>query len=250
MGLLPSALCTSPRAWIFGSGGHVLRRRHHPAPGQPHTQRRIADYLLLNTKQAFVTSHSPYVIERFTPENTFLLTRSAGGNLESMCVADATGLKENDYKRYARRGLSECMFGRGVIIVEGATEFHALPVLACCLEAHDAALNPLDLAGVTIFDAESDGTIPKFAKFFQALGLKTFGFYDAKQRTVAEKAKFAVVLDVNEEHPYKGFEEMLATEIPAARLRAFLQDLLNRMRRTIAAQSMHNMKSFRYLRHV
>ena len=61
---------------------------------QPHTQRRIADYLLLHTKQAFVTSHSPYVIERFTPENTFLLTRSAGGNLESMCVADATGLKE------------------------------------------------------------------------------------------------------------------------------------------------------------
>jgi putative ATP-dependent endonuclease of the OLD family len=144
-----------------------------------------------------------------------------------MCVADATGLKENDYKRYARRGLSECMLGRAVIIVEGATEFHALPVLARCLEAQDAALNPLDLAGVTIFDAESDGPIPKFAKFFQALGLKTFGFYDAKDRTVSEKAKFAAVLNVNEEHPYKGFEGMLATEIPAARLRAFLQDLLN-----------------------
>jgi putative ATP-dependent endonuclease of OLD family len=45
---------------------------------QPHTQRRIADYLLLHTKQVFVTSHSPYVIERFTPANTFLSTRSAG----------------------------------------------------------------------------------------------------------------------------------------------------------------------------
>jgi putative ATP-dependent endonuclease of OLD family len=80
---------------------------------QPHTQRRIADYLLLHTKQAFVTSHSPYVIERFTPESTFLLTRGTGGTLQSMCVADATGLKENDYKRYARRGLSECMLGKG-----------------------------------------------------------------------------------------------------------------------------------------
>jgi putative ATP-dependent endonuclease of OLD family len=194
---------------------------------QPHTQRRIADYLLQHTKQAFVTSHSPYIVERFSPESTFLLTRTASGTLESMCVADATGLKENDYKRYARRGLSECMLGKGVVIVEGTTEFHALPVLARYLEARDATLHPLDLAGVTFFDAESDGPIPKFAKFFQALGLKTFGFYDAKKRTADEKQKFAAVLDVNEEHPYKGFEEMLEKEIPAARLRAFLQDLLD-----------------------
>ena len=41
----------------------------------PHTQRRIADYLLRNTTQAFATSHSPYVIERFEPEQTLLLSR-------------------------------------------------------------------------------------------------------------------------------------------------------------------------------
>lgn len=192
----------------------------------PHTQRRIADYLLFKTKQAFVTSHSPYVIERFTPQNTFLLTRSLAGSLEATCVADATGLKENDYKRYARRGLSECMLGKGVVLVEGSTEFHALPVLARCLEARDVTLNPLDLAGVSIFDAESDGTIPKFAKFFRALGLKTFGFYDYKKRSPQDKAKFAAVLDVDEEHPYKGFEELLAAEVPVARLRLFLRDLV------------------------
>jgi putative ATP-dependent endonuclease of OLD family len=193
---------------------------------QPHTQRRIADYLLFHTKQAFVTSHSPYVIERFTPENTFLLTRGTGGSLLSMCIADATGLKENDYKRYARRGIAECMLGKGVIIVEGTTEFHALPVLARCIEAQDSTLNPLDLAGVTIFDADSDGMIPKFGKFFQALGLKTFGFYDLKQRGPEETKKFADALDVNEEHPYKGFEQMLVTEVPVTRLRTFLQGLV------------------------
>ncbi|HUZ95433.1 MAG TPA: AAA family ATPase [Edaphobacter sp.] len=193
----------------------------------PHTQRRIADYLLFNTKQAFVTSHSPYVIERFTPQNTFLLTRSGPGAVNAICVADATGLKENDYKRYARRGLSECMLGRGVIVVEGLTEFHALPVLARCLEAQDATLNPLDIAGVSVFDAESDGTIPKFGKFFQALGLKTFGFYDYKQRSADEKAKFTAVLDIDGEHPYKGFEGLLAAEIPVTRLRSFLQELLD-----------------------
>jgi len=194
---------------------------------QPHTQRRIADYLLSHTTQAFVTSHSPYVIERFTAENTFLLTRTGGATLEATCVADATGLKENDYKRYARRGLAECMLGKGVILVEGVTESHALPALARSLESQDASLNPLDLAGVTIFDAESDGQIPKFAKFFQALGLKTFGFYDKKVRDAAETAKFAASLDVNEEHPYKGFEQLLCAEVPVPRLRSFLQDLLD-----------------------
>jgi len=31
--------------------------------------------------------------------------------IEAMCVGDATGLKENDYKCHARRGLAECMLG-------------------------------------------------------------------------------------------------------------------------------------------
>jgi putative ATP-dependent endonuclease of OLD family len=194
---------------------------------QPHTQRRIADYLLQKTQQAFVTSHSPYVIERFTPQSTFLLKRTTAGAVESMCVADATGLKENDYKRYARRGLSECMLGQGVILVEGVTEYHSFPVIARSLEVQDASLNPLDLAGVSVFDAETDEAIPKFARFFQALGLKTFGIYDAKNRKPQEKQKFADSLDVNEEHQYKGFEELLANEVPVARQRAFLQALVD-----------------------
>lgn len=194
---------------------------------QPHTQRRIAEYLLKHTTQAFVTSHSPYIIERFTANNTYLLTRVGGAPLQSTCVVDATGLKENDYKRYVRRGLAECMLGKGVILVEGVTESHALAALARCLEEQDTTLNPLDLAGVTIFDAESDGQIPKFAAFFQALGLKTFGFYDLKKRAPAEKAKFASSLDVDEEHAYRGFEQLLVSEVPVSRLRTFLQELLD-----------------------
>lgn len=119
------------------------------------------------------------------------------------------------------------MLGKAVILVEGSTEHHVLPMLARVLELEDASLNPLDLAGVSIFDTESDTQIPKFGRFFQALGLKTFGFYDARQRDANEKAKFAAVLDVNEEHKYKGFEQLLATEVPVTRLRAFLQDLLD-----------------------
>jgi putative ATP-dependent endonuclease of OLD family len=192
----------------------------------PHTQRRIADYLLLKTNQAFVTSHSPYIIERFTPEQTLLLTRTTPGRIEATCVATATGLKENDYKRYARRGLAECMLGRGVLMVEGVTEAHALHVLARCLERRDPNLTPLDIAGVSIFDTEGDGMIPKFGKCFRTLGLKTFAFYDQKTRKQEDRDAFAAVLDENLEHSCKNFELLISTEVPIARLRAFLEGLL------------------------
>jgi len=191
----------------------------------PHTQRRIADYLLQKTTQAFVTSHSPYVIERFEPRLTFLLARDENGVVSAKRISDATGLKDNDYKRYARRGLTECMLGKGAIVVEGVTEFHALPVAARKMAEADDSLQPLDIAGVAFFDAESDGPMPKFGTFFKALGLKTFSFYDYKKRAPADKQKFTDSFDIDCEHKYAGFEALMAAEIPVNRLWIFLSEL-------------------------
>jgi putative ATP-dependent endonuclease of OLD family len=191
----------------------------------PHTQRRIADYLLHHTTQAFATSHSPYVIERFEPEQTLLLSRGPDSSLTSKKVSDAAGLKGNDFKRYARRGLTECMLGKGAIVVEGLTEFHALPVAARKLEESDDTLQPLDIAGTAFFDAESDGAMPKFGTFFKALGLKTFSFYDFKPRSPDKKQPFTDAFDVDCEHRYKGFEALIVGEMPLERLWAFLNDL-------------------------
>jgi putative ATP-dependent endonuclease of OLD family len=191
----------------------------------PHTQRRIADYLLQETTQAFVTSHSPYVIERFEPRQTFLLTRQSDGSVTGMKIAEASGLKDNDYKRYARRGLTECMLGKGAIVVEGVTEFHALPVAARKMAERDKSLQPLDISGVAFFDAESDGSIPKFGRFFKTLGLKTFSFYDQKQRKVEEREKLKDSFDLNCEHKYPGFEALITEEVPINRLWEFLDEL-------------------------
>lgn len=71
------------------------------------------------------------------------------------------------------------MLGNGVIVVEGVTELYALPVAARVLTRVDSTLQPLDLAGVAFFDADSDGKMPKFGEYFGTLGLRTFGFYDS-----------------------------------------------------------------------
>ncbi|MGE0468193.1 MAG: ATP-dependent endonuclease [Nitrospira sp.] len=190
----------------------------------PHTQRRIADYLLKDTTQAFITSHSPFVIERFEPAQTLLLSRDANGTVSTVRISDATGLKDNDYKRFARRGLTECMLGRGAIVVEGVTEFHALPVVARRMEEADDSLQPLDIAGVAFFDAEGGGSISKFGTYFKALGLKIFSFYDSVKKA-EEKVKIAATFDVDGQHKYPGFETLVAEEVPLDRQWTFLAEL-------------------------
>jgi putative ATP-dependent endonuclease of OLD family len=191
----------------------------------PHTQRRIADYLLHSTTQAFVTSHSPFVIERFEPEQTLLLSPGPDATVTAKKISDAGGLKSNDFKRYARRGLTECMLGKGAIVVEGLTEFHALPVAARIMEENDTTLQPLDIAGAAFFDAETESNMPKFGTFFKALGLKTFSFYDLIVRPPAKKKLFTDAFDVDCEHPHAGFEALVMNEMAVDRLWSFLDDL-------------------------
>lgn len=193
----------------------------------PHTQRRIAEYLLTKTTQAFVTSHSPFVIEKFEPSKTLLLARNAGV-VTARKVSDATGLKDNDYKRFSRSGLSECMLGRAAIVVEGVTEFHAMPVVARRMEENDPTLQPLDIAGVAFFDADGESNMPKFGKFFNTLGLRTFAFYDLdhkKTRKPEQKQALADNYEINIEHDYKGFEGLVSAEVPVDRLWSFLSTL-------------------------
>ncbi|MDH6152623.1 MULTISPECIES: ATP-dependent nuclease [Paraburkholderia] len=191
----------------------------------PHTQRRIADYLLHNTTQAFATSHSPYVIERFEPGQTLLLSRGPDSSVAAKKVSDAGGLKGNDFKRFARRGLTECMLGKGTIVVEGLTEFHALPVAARKMEENDASLQPLDIAGTAFFDSESESAMTKFGTFFKALGLKTFSFYDFIARSPEKKKLFTDAFDVDCEHAHAGFEMLVVNEMSVDRLWTFLDDL-------------------------
>lgn len=194
----------------------------------PHTQRRITDYLLTKTSQAFVTSHSPFVIERFDPGNTLILNRDAGV-VTAQKVSEASSLTDREFKQFSRWGLCECMLGKAAIVVEGLTEFHALPVAAARLEQHEPEVTggfALDILGGTFFYAGGESNMPKFGKFFKALKLKTFGFYDReRKRAPAVADALAACYDVNLEHKYKGFEDLVAGEMPTDALWNFLLQL-------------------------
>ena len=190
----------------------------------PHTQRRISNYLLNDTAQCFVTSHSPYVIERFGPDQLHILRRDNEGTLSATPVK-LGDLKPKHYRRHARRGVAEAMLGAGVIVAEGITEQSALHAVAAKLEESDDTLWPLDVAGVTIFPVDGDGDLLAFGTFFKSLGLGTYAFFDKKKRTAEETAKFAVGFDLPCETAYDGIEKLLAEETPADRHWEFLAEL-------------------------
>lgn len=120
------------------------------------------------------------------------------------------------------------MLGRAAIVVEGVTELHALPVVARRMEENDQTLQALDIAGVAFFDADGESNMPKFGKFFKTLGLRTFAFYDndyKKKRKADQAQALADNFDINVEHAYKGFEDLIVSEVPLDRLWSFLSTL-------------------------
>jgi putative ATP-dependent endonuclease of the OLD family len=189
----------------------------------PHTQRRIANYLLANTTQCLVTSHSPYLIERFDPSQIQVLRKDGDGEMTARLVPGASVLKGKMYRRHARRGLAEGMLGRGVIVCEGVTEKDVLLAMADMMEESDPdSFYPLDLAGVTIISTDGDGSMPEFGAFFRAMHVKAFALYDAKKRKPEDEQKFKDNFDIPCQTAYTGIEKLLVEETSVARLWQFL----------------------------
>lgn len=189
----------------------------------PHTQRRIIEYLLEQTTQAFVTSHSPYVIEMFDPENIKILKKEEGSKVTGVDITYA-GLKPKNYRRKIRHSIAEVILGNAVIVGEGLTELEVLSAAAKILE-QDRDNFPFDLSGVTIFEAEGDGNITDWGKFFKSIGLSTFAFFDKMQRSADQIQELNEAFDFYKEIDHKAIEKLLADEVPVSIQWAFLQEL-------------------------
>ncbi len=193
----------------------------------PHTQRRIANYLLEETSQCFVTSHSPYVIERFEPEGIVKLDRNDQGELSGVVIKLPAGMKTKNYRQNFRRAIAEAMLGRGVIVGEGITEQDALLVVAHKLEEQNIDLFPLDVAGISVINADGDGNLEKLGAFFKEIGVPAFAFFDRKKRTDQEIIALQGTYEIAKEITQKGAEMLMAEETPLDRQWQFLELLRN-----------------------
>ncbi len=195
----------------------------------PHTQRRVTRFVLAEMGQSIVTSHSPYVIEQFDPEQIVILNRDEGGALTGQPI-DAQAVKPKVF-RTERRQFAEAILSRAVLVVEGSTEAALFPVASSIMESSLGAdaYTHFDLAGVSIFDAGGEGAVPRHGPVFSALGKLSFGFYDKPNAALTQEAldKLKGYTQVWES-PEKGIENVLIKQTPIAVVRRFLNEVKDR----------------------
>ncbi|MFV0457425.1 MAG: ATP-dependent nuclease [Actinomycetales bacterium] len=189
----------------------------------PHTQRRVARFVKREMGQAIVTSHSPYVIEQFEPNEIVMLSHESGGTVDGTPINPA-GIKLKSY-RSQRRQFSEAILSRGVLVVEGETEASILPITAAVLEKSSADYVHPDLAGITIFTANGDGDVPRWAPILRALGKVPFGMVDKQGKPYSgDNATALKSFEEFWESPEEGIEELIVSQVPTAVLRRFMDE--------------------------
>jgi len=190
----------------------------------PHTQRRVGKFVLSEMGQAIVTSHSPYIIEQFEPQHIVILSRSTTGQLEGSPI-DLGDFKTKSFKT-ERRQFAEAILGRGVLVVEGASEAALFPEASTVLETSlgaDAYMH-LDFAGISVFNADGETAVPKYGPVFKALNKPAFAFYDTPNKAPDQNAQAKLADYVGRwQSPTKGIETMLVSETTPVIHRRFLE---------------------------
>ena len=179
----------------------------------PYAQKRIIHEVRKLASQTVFTSHSPYVVEEFSMDETIILSRDGGGTLTQSKVSLPDSVKLKRYRQEFRTRFSEGLLARRVLIAEGATEATAFPVACRRL----AELNPekyasLEALGVCVVDAGGEGSIPDMAKLYKEIGKRTFALCDL-QGPDAHKAITAQVEHLYM-HPEHGIEDLILKNTP------------------------------------
>lgn len=181
----------------------------------PHVQKRVVDKVRELASQALFTSHSPYVIEQFRPEQMTVMTRDATGLLNAARVVLPDNLKLKVFRDGFRTRFCEALLARRVVVVEGKTELVAYSAASRRMAEIDPQIfQRLDAMGWVPFDAGSETAVAGFARFFKGLGKTVATICD--QQPPAEKAAIVAASDKAFEQPYAGFEHLLQAEVPIA----------------------------------
>lgn len=179
----------------------------------PHVQQRVVDKVRGLASQALFTSHSPYVIEQFSPEQMTVMQRDPTALLTASAVVLPANLKLKIFRDGFRTKFCEALLARRVLVVEGKTELVAYSAAARrAAELLPTQHKRLDSLGWVPFDAGGETNVAAFAAFFRSLGKKVAAIFDKQQQPLAA-AGIALVCDKAFEQPYAGFEHLLKAEV-------------------------------------
>jgi putative ATP-dependent endonuclease of OLD family len=184
----------------------------------PHTQKRIVGAVRARSAQAIFTSHSPYVLEEFQPSQVINIHRQSG-KLRGITTGYPPMVKPKRYREEMRRRFCEALLARRVLIVEGKTEFCALPAAARRLhELEPETFSTFEALGIALIDAETHSQIAPLATYFRNFEKTVFAFYD-NQRDEAIKTAIEFAVPHGFESLESGFEKLITIHSSETALR-------------------------------
>jgi len=212
---------------LKGTHGAIFAMEEPEIALPPHTQRRVTRYVLQKMGQSIVTSHSPYVIEQFDPDNVVVLNRD-GEHLVGAPI-DVTQVKPKTYRMHKKQ-FAEAILSRAVLVVEGATELAVFDAVSTALERlRGDGYTHIDLAGVSLFNAGNDKSVPRYAPIFRSMDKRVYGVWDKPSSPKTEESdEEKEAFDRYWEAPETGIERVLTKQTTNAVLRRFLDDVLTR----------------------
>jgi putative ATP-dependent endonuclease of OLD family len=185
----------------------------------PHTQKRIIDGVRKKSAQAIFTSHSPYVLEEFKPAE-ILVVRRDNGTLSATPAEYPPTVKPKTYRTQLRTRFCEALLARRILIVEGRTEYDAVPAAARRLqELHPDAFKTLEALGIAVVKAESDSQVAPLGEHFAKLGKVVFAVFD--KQAPAQKTAIEAVIPHAFEVTEKGFEKVILKGTSESGLRRY-----------------------------
>jgi putative ATP-dependent endonuclease of OLD family len=186
----------------------------------PYAQKRIVHEVRNLASQALFSSHSPYVIEEFSLEETIVLGRNADGVIARYPISLPDSVKLKRYRQEFRTRFCEGLLARRILIAEGATEATAFPVVCRRLaELSPKTYSSLEALGICTIDAGSETNIPDMAKLYRDLGKRTFAICD--KQGDENKALIEMQVEIPLMHDQKGFENLVLKNTTEDALKRF-----------------------------
>jgi putative ATP-dependent endonuclease of OLD family len=147
----------------------------------PHAQRRVIDECLAVSSQLFVTTHSPYILERMPVEGVGRIDRRQDGTVSYTALSTENVKQVNLYSRRLRHSFCEALLGRAVVIVEGESDRSWLSGTSRILNRvtwNGRLCEAFELQGIAVISTEGNRDICKTGTFFLDAGLKVIAIVD------------------------------------------------------------------------
>lgn len=190
----------------------------------PHIQKRVVLSVIEKSTQALFTSHSPYVLEEFSPEQILVISRNKG-----VLTAKPAGLppavKVKKYRDEFRRRFCESLLARRVLITEGKTEYDVYSMASRKMQRlHPEKSYSFDLLGIALVNAETDTQVSALGQYYKWLGKTVYAVFDKQEDKDSEQIASAVdyAFEANE----RGIENVVLKEIDKSVLLRFALEIV------------------------